>query len=221
VTVFDNVVRLWGRVTPVVQARAAQDIAGHIDALIIEALDRWHADGWQRFDDQEANCTIQLYRWADDACRDTPRFCLLEIVLEWQQPTPGMLNGTESAVAMRRPDLRVRIGRANGLTIECKRLSRAAGHVMGYVDDGIRRFVTGAYAATETGGTMVGYVQTDEPPDIVDAINDRIDTHPEMGPTDILQPIPTVHPYVHRFRSEHARVELEPLALSHFLPDLR
>lgn len=220
-TLFDNVVQLWGRITPTIQATAAQDIANHIDALLAEALDRWHADGWQRFDDQEANCTIQLYRWADDACRDTPRFRLLEIVLEWHQPTPGMLNGTESAVAMRRPDLRVRIGHTGALTTECKRLSLSAGHIKGYVDDGIRRFVTGAYAATETGGAMVGYIQADDPGDIVDAINGRIDTRPDMGPTHRLQPSSAVHSHRHRLRSEHTRVGLEPCALSHFLPDLR
>ncbi len=122
---------------------------------------------------------------------------------------------------MRRPDLRVRIGHAGALTIECKRLSLAGGHVKGYVDDGIRRFVTGAYAATESSGAMVGYIQADEPADIVEAINGRIETRPEMGPTHRLQPITSVHPYTHRFRSKHSRVGLEPSELSHFLPDLR
>ena len=130
----------WGRVSPFIENSVAQDLELLVADLLDAALERWAATNWQRYDDLEINCTMQVYRWAQEASRSIPRLRVLTAVLEWSQPTPAMIRGTESGSTMVRPDLRLRIGRTAGATIECKRLGSHHQLPEHYVDDGVARF---------------------------------------------------------------------------------
>src|ERR671911_2863344 len=101
---FRRLSGVWGSMSPVIEGLVARDIEALFDELLVEALSRWHDSGWHRFDDREINCTIQLFRHADDAGRDVRRLRVLSMSLEWSQPTPGMLAGVETATTMGRPD---------------------------------------------------------------------------------------------------------------------
>jgi hypothetical protein len=139
-----------------VAARELQDrIAEHIDYLICQMLGAsvamWEQDNWDRHDDEEGNCTVQLYRWCREARRRDLRFALLVPQLEWINVTAAILAGEESVKSASRPDLRMEVGTI-GRTIECKRLAPAGGWARAYVYDGLARFVVGDYGHAESVG---------------------------------------------------------------------
>lgn len=218
---FRRLSRAYGSITPVLQQAIARDIDGLIDDLIGAALDRWHAVGWARFDDLEVNCTLQLFRWMQEVGRLVPELRILTVQLEWSQPTPSMIAGTESAATMTRPDLRVQIARVAGRSIECKRLAITGGLPRRYVDEGMIRFVSGNYGTTESKGLMVGYVQAGDPAAVARSINSRVAAHPAMGAPHQLAAVPSVFGLLSRHRSSHIRSGISPIVLDHYHVDLR
>lgn len=215
-----NVRTIFGAVTPAIHRLMATAIDDMIDEAVNTAVASWHADGWTTFGPHEADCTVQLYARMEDAVRKTPALRTLSPRLEWVQVTPAMLAGTESAATAGRPDLRFYVGSA-GRTVECKRLSLATSHPRLYVDEGMARFVTGAYASSETRGGMVGYVQEDAPDDIVTAINKSVLAHIAMGKGHELKAVAPRGSSTERYASRHQRVSMPTIDLAHYLVDIR
>lgn len=68
---------------------------------------------------------------------------------------------------------------------------------------------------------MIGYVQADEPPDVIVAVNTAIDAHVEMGSMHRLRSQGSPEGPLHRYESKHVRVQRADLSLRHYLVDLR
>ncbi len=212
--------RVYGLIDQPLQRLLSRDIDDAIEETLIAAAASWKTDGLQRFNDEEANCTIQLYRWGDEAIRKTSTLHALSLQLEWVQPTPEMLAGKEDAGNSSRPDLRFSIGSV-GRTVECKRLTARSPWLRRYVYEGMDRFVSGVYAPSEDRGNMVGYMQADEPTTIVDGINTQVAAHPAMGSSHKLVPSSARPPIQDVFRSTHIRKSSPSILLTHYLVDLR
>jgi hypothetical protein len=213
---FRQLSRLYGAVAPQLQALIARDIVRLVDDLFDAAIALWSAAGWHRFDDLEANCTIQVFRWAQVAAGRDAALRVLHVELEWYQPSPAQLAGTESAVGMPRPDIRVSIG-AVGVLAECKRLAAVGSLPKAYVDNGIARFVANTYRS-ETGlAVMVGYLVADTVDAVVPAINQHVDAHTLMGSSHRLVSSTPVATYVALYSSAHARGNAPELRLRHYL----
>jgi hypothetical protein len=213
--------RIYGVISPAIHQLVSHDIDGLIDQLILEGLAQWRAANWHRFDDLEINCTVQLYRWIREAGRYTPALRILTVQLEWVQPTPTMIDGSESAAGMRRPDLRISCGQASARSIECKRLALADSLPKRYVDEGIYRFVSAFYGADEDRGAMIGYVQANEPADVIVAVNSAVEAHGDMGATHRLHFHDSPSSILHRYGSNHSRNHRSELRLRHYLVDIR
>lgn len=220
-TMFRQVSKLYGSMTPTVENYVAKGIDALVLELLVKALETWRALGWQRFDDREANCTIQVFRHAV-ACQGATRALrILRIDLEWHQPTREMLLGLESAEGMTRPDMRLTVGRASWI-IECKRLKLSDNLPRRYVEEGMMRFVDGRYGGSALAGAMLGYVVADEPAEIVGAINLAVVAAPQMGEAHQLIPDGAgLGPLLDSYRSNHDRVDLPPFQLLHLLADVR
>jgi hypothetical protein len=140
----------------------APQVAEQIDRLVRQLLEAaislWEQNHWLTYDLEEENCTVQLYRWCQTACRQDRRFALLVPHLEWVNLTAAILAGVESVRSASRPDLRIEIGEV-GRAIECKRLAPTGHWPRAYVHKGLARFVLGNYGHGELVGYMVGYVQ--------------------------------------------------------------
>jgi hypothetical protein len=216
-----NVRTIFGAVTPAVHRLMATAIDDMINEAMNAAVSSWRDDAWIRFGDHEADCTVQLHARVEEAVRKTPRLRSLSPRLEWVQVTPGMLAGTESAATAGRPDLRFYVGLRVGVAAECKRLSLGAGHPRLYVNEGMARFVTGEYASKETRGGMIGYVQADQPDEIVGVINRNVIAHAAMGPGHELRRAAAQQAITDRYRSEHQRVKMSTIDLEHYLVDMR
>ncbi len=213
--------RIYGVITPIIHELVSQEIDELIDQLILEGVAQWRSANWHRFDDLEINCTIQLYRWIREVGRSTPSLRILTVQLEWVQPTAEMIAGSESATGMRRPDLRISIGQVSARSVECKRLALADSLPKRYVDEGMYRFVSGSYGADEDRATMIGYVQANEPTDVIVAVNNEVDAHGGMGSAHRLHFQDSPNSILHRYESNHARGHLTTLRLWHYLVDMR
>ena len=172
--------RISGTVMPEFQNAVAQDLDSRAEELLIAAAYRWRRDRWYRFNDDEVNCTVQMYRHSRECIRDDRRFALITVHLEWIDVTPDILKGKQSATTAKRPDLRFEVGQA-GRTIECKRIAATGPWARRYVDDGLARFVTGTYGHAEATGFMIGYVLGGQFPSLVNRINYYIQRHADMG----------------------------------------
>ena len=212
---------MYGSIVPLIQEAVARDIDELVGRLLEEAAVIWRDASWRRYDDREANCTIQMYRCSREAQRRNSLYGLLAIQIEYVMPTRGMLDAAEDATGMVRPDMRISVGDV-GRVIECKRLSLSDGRPRSYVYDGMARFVCGAYASESDVEYMIGYLQADEVSEVVAAVNRHVDRHPSMGGSHALQrsvdgPIGVAH----RFTSTHSRKEVEPFRIRHHILDVR
>lgn len=187
-----------------------------IDDMLDASVSMWAAEGWIRFNDQEVNCTIQLYRCSEHVIRTTAMLYTLTVRLEWVQPTLAMLAGQESATRMSRPDMRVTIGYQTGITIECKRLSLSNGLPKKYVGEGMDRFVSGVYSKDESKAAMVGYVQGAKCNELLDAVNTEVDAHPRMGASHRLNPAKPLSFINHKWESSHERGLYPHIVISHY-----
>ena len=180
--------RFRGTVAVKLQEQVAQDIDRRICLLLEASIVLWSQAGWHRYNDDEDNCTAQLYRWCNVARRNDSRLTFLAPRFQWVDLTDGMLVGAESVSSARRPDLRIEIGSLGeiGRSFECKRLAPAGSWCRKYVYCGLARFVLGSYGRDEPVGYMVGYVQAGTFDQLLAAINDQISGHPEMDDSDQL-----------------------------------
>lgn len=220
-SVFRSASRVVGHISPILESFVARGLNELVSSLIVSSLVVWRESGFTRFDDHEINCTVQVYRCALLAQDADASLRVLRIQLEWVQPTPDMLAGATSSSSMRRPDLRIGIGRSAAWTIECKRLKQADGLPNAYVDEGLARFVSGDYGACERFGAMIGYVQAGDPQQIVLSVNERIDGHPLMGAGHRLVEVQQVEMDVSLHLSQHARAGMVPILIEHHHADLR
>ena len=210
------------------QDRVAQNLNRHAEELLIAAVGMWQHDRWNRFNDDEANCTVQMYRCSRACIRSDRRFTLISVHLEWIDVTPEILQGKQSATTSRRPDMRIEAGPA-GRTIECKRIAATGPWARRYVHDGLARFVTGSYGHDETTGFMIGYVTDGHLPrllhlsHLVSRINHYIRRHSNMGSG---QQITTTHHSpptlvgVSRHSRSNSQPRLSQIDISHLLIDL-
>ncbi|MEA2432657.1 MAG: hypothetical protein QOG54_114 [Actinomycetota bacterium] len=218
---FRTLRRIVGTLSPPIHRLLAQDLAALVTGLLDAAVARWAADGWTRFNDHETNCTIQVFRWAQETLRLQPEFSVFTVTLESVSPTRRMLLGQDSAASMRRPDLRISLGLEAKLMVECKRLSLDSSHPAEYVHEGMYRFVTGAYAPMDTLGAMMGYIIADEPTAIANAINTQIDAHDGMGTSHRLEVGTVLSAIPFHYKSSHVRMARSQIELAHLWIDLR
>lgn len=175
---FTNRVR--GTVALALQEQVAADIDSLIWQILDAAIALWGENGWFTFNNDEVNCTVQLYRWCKAARRQDSRFTLLAIHFEWINVTPAILEGSEGVSSASRPDLRIEVGEI-GRSIEAKRLGPTDGWPHAYVYEGLARFVVGDYGHAESVGYMVGYIQNGTVADVLEKTNQQIAGHPHMG----------------------------------------
>jgi hypothetical protein len=213
--------RIYGAIAPSIQQLISHDIDDLIDQLILDGVTRWRNANWQRFDDLEINCTVQLFRWMTEAGRSSSSLRILTVQLEWVQPTVEMIEGSESAAGMRRPDLRISIGQSAARVVECKRLALTSSFPKRYVDEGMHRFVSASYGGDDDEAAMIGYVQANEPVDIVAAVNTEVDAHADMGASHRLHFQSSPYGSLHRYASTHTRRQRSSLSLHHYLVDIR
>lgn len=213
--------RLYGTIVPLIQDVVARDIDELVDQLLGEAAEIWREGAWRRFDNREANCTIQMFRCSREAKRRNPIYGVLNIQIEYVIPTRAMFDATEDATGMARPDVRVSVGEVDRI-VECKRLSLTGGRPRSYVYDGMARFVRGVYSSGGGIEYMIGYLQEGDVEDVVAAVNCQVLAHPLMDSSDSLGRSPASPVEVaHRFRSEHKRNRSEPFRINHYILDLR
>lgn len=172
--------RLMGVAAKTLQDRLARNLDYHAEALLIAAVGMWQHHGWHRFDNDEVNCTVQMYRWSQECIRRDSRFTLISMHLEWIDVTREILLGEQSATTAKRPDLRIKVDDV-GRTIECKRIAATGSWARKYVHEGLARFVTGSYGHAETTGFMIGYALSSHLPNLVNRINTCIQGHSNMG----------------------------------------
>jgi hypothetical protein len=209
--------RIRGFLDPFLLGQISLDFEAMVDGVLIAAVDAWHKSGFASFDLHEVNCTIQLYRHAQETKKNDPRWQAVLIVYEAQQPSPAMLAGLVSAELARRPDLTVYLGDQVKSRIECKRLG-GAGHAQHYVADGMLRFISGVYYADP--GYMVGYVQLGEPQASIDAVNQIVET--DLGSAHTLRDAAPLTGVLTRLASSHANPPNDrSVRLTHYMVDMR
>jgi hypothetical protein len=210
--------RFRGVVAIALQEKVAQDIDRLIFMLLEAAIDLWKQVNWDRFNDDEDNCTVQVYRWCKIAKRQDARLALLFPRFQWVDVTSSMLEGSESVKSAKRPDLRVEIGEVVGRSFECKRLALTGGWCRAYVDEGLARFVLGSYGRGEPVGYMIGYVQSGTFDQLLAAINQAILNHPQMRDSDQLKLLQD-NDTSSWSRSNHARAP-DPIQIEHLMIEL-
>lgn len=208
--------RVYGRLSIPLAKLFARRLEEILDHLVVQAVERWAAASWERYDDQEVNCTVQIYR---HACAVSASDALLSVSLECVEVTRAVLEGKESAKSSGRADIRLAYGKA-GVAVECKRVSLSDGLPKKYVNEGMARFVRGRYSESEWLGGMIGYIQADEVYAIVDAINSSVDQHAQMGPAHRLKEDRSLIPIIGRYSSMHERGSLAPMNLAHYMVDM-
>ena len=220
--------RVVGVAARTLQDRVAQHLDRHTEELLIAAAGMWQHDRWPRFDDDEANCTVQMYGYSRACIRNNPRFTLISVHLEWIDVTPEILQGKQSAKTAKRPDMRIEAGTA-GRTIECKRIAATGSWPRRYVHDGLARFVTGSYGHDETTGFMIGYVTDGRLPrlphlsHLVSRINHYIRGHSNMGSGQQITAThysPPTLVGVSRHSRSNSQPRLSQIDISHLLIDL-
>lgn len=178
--------RVRGAVALSLQEKVAQDIDRLIGLLLEASIVLWEQVNWHTYNDDEDNCTVQLYRWCRFARRRDTRFTLLVPHFQWVDLTAAMLDGSESVRSAKRPDLRIDVNEV-GRSFECKRLAPTGGWCHAYVYEGLARFVLDNYGRGEPVGYMVGYVQAGTFDELLIAINQQIFDHPGMEDSDQLK----------------------------------
>lgn len=211
--------RALGAAARELQERIAEDIDYLVCQMLGASIVLWEHGNWDRHDDEEVNCTVQLYRWCREARRRDLRFALLVPQLEWVNVTAEILAGEESVKSARRPDLRMEVGET-GRTIECKRLAPAGGWARAYVYDGLARFVVGDYGHAESVGYMVGYAQAGTLARLVTLISRQVAGHPAMGAGHQLKPLSENGPSLWS-RSSHLRASGTAISVDHLLVDVQ
>ena len=58
---------------------------------------------WRRFDNNEVNCTVQMYRHSRECIRRDRRFALISVHLEPIDVTPDIREGKQSTTTSKRP----------------------------------------------------------------------------------------------------------------------
>jgi hypothetical protein len=213
---FDD--RLRGTVALALQEEVAKDIDRLIWLLLGASIVLWSQDNWFSYNDDEENCTVQLYRWCHVARRHDVRFSPLIPHLEWVNVTAAMLAGAESVKGASRPDLRIEVGLV-GRAIECKRLAPTARWTRAYVYKGLARFVVGNYGHDEAVGYMVGYVQAGINAGVLARINQQVAGHPKMGGAHELKLLQD-DGNSSWSRSCHARASGHPIQVDHLLVEI-
>ncbi|WP_420610960.1 hypothetical protein [Candidatus Poriferisodalis sp.] len=165
--------RIRGSAVEWLQRAVVKDLDARVKELLAAAVDKWRADGWDRFDSHEDNCTVQVYRWIRECTRRDSRFALLTVCLQYVNVAPEILRGNQSAQTATRPDLRIEVAQ-EGRAIECKRIEPGGAWVRDYVHKGLARFVTGNYGYAEETGFMIGYVGSGAPGTLIARINGYI-----------------------------------------------
>lgn len=178
---FEKIVdRVTGNMDAGIHALARRRLPELVHDILEDAVARWAQNNWDRFDQREVNCTVQLYRWLKEAQRADKRFHVLEIVIENLLPSPEMLDATASVTTAARSDLRIGV-RQGELILEAKRLASSGPWCKEYVHNGIARFVNATYAATESLAMMIGYVQQPAAAGLRDRVNHYVLSHVSMG----------------------------------------
>lgn len=184
-----------------------------VQLLMRAAFDKWSANGWHTFDQMEANCTVQLYRWLVEAKRADSRLAFLAIELEFLMLTPAMLAGEASGMSAKRPDVCLSVGRS-AIHVECKRLRVDGSWCRDYVGQGMARFVGSSYGAGEALGLMVGYVQQEKSNGLLDAVNSVVLSTASMGSSHQLT-ASAAESFGTSHHSTHARASDVPIELRH------
>ncbi|GAB3917972.1 hypothetical protein GCM10011575_42340 [Microlunatus endophyticus] len=205
--------RVTGEVSAAVQRRAANRLPVLAIRLLEAGISLWRNNGWFRFDDSEISCSVQLYRWLQEARRANRSLVVIEVSIEHLLLTPDMIEGLVSPSSARRPDIRFTAS-DTGLSLECKRLLAPAVWHQDYVHKGMERFVTSAYGAGESLGLMVGYLQDVTVDACLPSINKYIAAHTAMGNPHQLSDDHAAS-YGTWYRSDHARSGDVPIHLSH------
>lgn len=211
--------RAYGSLVPRLEQVIADGVDDLIAILLREAVRRWHRAGWLRASDDEIDCTVQLYRWGQEATAEVVALRVLRVGIEAVQPTPGMLTGSIRASRMKRPDLQIDVGRSARRVVECKRLSRRAPWPREYVANGISRFSVGHYAAPDGRGVMVGYIMVDAPAAIETQVNRAIAKR--LGSSQMIRPRGGTIPRLSEYESSHPRPGTVDIRLDHYWIDLR
>lgn len=210
--------RFRGTVAVALQEQVARDIDRRISLLLETSVTLWKRDHWNRYNDEEDNCTVQLYRWCKVARLRNSRLKLLVLRFQWVNVTAAMMAGTESVSGAKRPDLRIEIGEV-GRAFECKRLYPTGDWCRKYVYDGLARFIFGGYGYGEPVGYMVGYVQAGTFAELLTGINGQILSHPKMGTDDELVLLQDDQASSWS-RSHHQRASESPIQVDHLMVDV-
>jgi hypothetical protein len=134
------------------------------------------------------------------------------------QYSDDVLEGRADPRAARRLDLTLTGDFVPGdlhYTIECKRLGRGA-TARDYVEEGIARFVAGAYGKDQAIAGMIGYVMSGSIQSWHTRINTQVSRHPSMGTSGQLGQLEYDSPEAAVSVSTHTRsLPQVPISLTH------
>lgn len=95
------------------------------------------------------------------------------------------------------------------LGFECKIVdSKQDSSIKDYIDEGMRRFLSGKYSATERIGGMSAYIVNCEVLDCIHGINKRIENHSELGHEDRLVKSGLIPGFDDLYKSRHERRQI-------------
>ncbi len=123
----------------------------------------------------------------------------LDIAVRWHHLIPEIYFGVEAKILV---------------TTTVRSYTRSK-TVIGYVDDGMVRYVAGKYAAELPTGSMIGYVLDGDTTDLVDRINGRIKNLPLPCEEPLAMHSETTRA-LPRYCSNHPRGGTNPICLHHF-----
>lgn len=153
-------------------------------SLVAEAMGKWRAEGFLRYDDRENSCTIRVFSWMLTLLEARLAVDPVQIipVVEGVTPNEDQLAGRANFATAKRPDIVLYLGgnHAVRMCVECKRLLGPA-NAQEYTENGILRFLTGKYITDAGRGVMIGYVMTHSIGVRVAQVNEQIREHPSMG----------------------------------------
>lgn len=207
--------RARGLVAASLQNRVAADLDAHVREVLDAAVMLWAQANWHSYDQNEDNCTVQLYRWCGEVMRGDRRYALLTLQFQWIRLTPEMLEGFADATTAMRPDLHFHVGSA-GRALECKRLALTGQWARKYVREGLARFVVGGYGDGEDVGFMVGYCQDGELDAVIERVNEQVLLDTRLDATQVLETV-TVGVDSSWSRSCHPRPAGSAIRLEHLL----
>ena len=190
-----------------------------MDLLLDEAIQRWSAESFFRFDDQEPSCAVRILDHCLRAKRDDQTYEWLDVVAEWHQFDHAMMSGRASVASAKRPDLRFRIGDRYRL-LEAKRLTRHSPLPGDYVDKGIARFTSGRYIVEDGRAAMLGFLIDDQANVVVPVVNTEIESRPAMSSANHLKHHRTVRSGYDLYLSSHSTVAGGNVQLTHHLVEV-